>query len=382
VEALTVSRSLVATVLFKRIHYLGEDQYLIRADSGPEKVDPGSASRARTLVLSKHFYFEANPTFPVASIKEIRAAVAMDPAAYTPLPAGKFFLRKTGQTNEGTRVNLWFPEDKIAGVLDELRPWFIIPETALFPFVEPGVARIYSIEKGNTGLVVFVGADGSVRSVSTKNGGSDLENFRRMMGAEARECPVREIKGLEEYCSLLAGVLQSVPLRSLLGFMSTDFSLLPTHIKYLRRGAVFACAMFLAYAAAMWFIPSHAQMRLTREGGELSQKASALLEKEALIESYFKKQKGLASRFNTYTYKLPLLDLLQEAVPEGTIVRQLAVSGNRVELRGTTRKASELLDALSRAKGVKGAQFNSPVRGGTMPGMEDFTLSFTYEQGG
>jgi general secretion pathway protein L len=87
----------------------------------------------------------------------------------------------------------------------------------------------------------------------------------------------------------------------------------------------------------------------------------------------------LAERLNRYTYKLPLINLLNKVLPEETTIRQLTVSGNMVEMRGTVPKASELLGSLSQGHGVKNARFISPLKEDKKTGMEIFRLTFIFD---
>lgn len=381
-EKVIAHKKFVGKFLFNKILYLGEKNYLIHRDARIEELGTDYGGKVRLIVLGKKYYFETLKTFPFSNMKEIKSAVEMDITAFSPFKTRRFFARKIGGTEGGTRLNLWFIDEKIADTLHSLSPLILIPETALLSFLDEGAAKIYTIRHTDEeNLLVHVGTDGAVRSMISTGKKGSLQGFRRSVGAKAQDCPARDIAGTEKYLSLFPAILYGMPLKSLRSFVNAEFFPQAIDKKHLKIGAATACALFLAYTGFSGVMPHLAEKRLQQEDKELSLNLSGLLEKQAMIESYSKKQRELAERINTYTYKLPLLNLLNEVLPDGTTIRQLTVSGNMVEMRGMALKASDLLGALSQGKGIKNAQFTSPLREEKKTGLEVFRLTFVYEQG-
>lgn len=379
-EKIMAHKKLLAEVLFKKILYLGERNYLIHRDRRIEEVGSDYSGKVRLIVIGKKYYFETLKSFPFSNIKEIRSAIEMDITAFSPFKTDRFFVRKIKETEEGAKVNLWFIDNKIANTLHTLSPLILIPETALLSFFDEDAPRIYTIQhKYEESLSVYIGADGAVRSMTSRRNKVDIERFRRSIGAEAMDCPARDIEGIEKYLVLFPVILYGMPLRSLSGFANPDSFSLKVNKKQLSMGLAMAAFLFLFYTGLSGLLPYYANKSLQEEDKALSLSLSGLLNKQEMVETYHKKQKELAERVNSYVYKLPLINLLNKVLPEETTIRQLTVSGNMVEMRGAVPRASELLSALSQGKGIKNARFTSPLREDKKTGMEIFTLTFVYD---
>lgn len=377
-----VHKRLLAAVLFKKILYLGEKNYLIHRHGKIEEIGADYIGKVRLIVLGKKYYFETLKSFPFSNIKEIRSSIEMDITAFSPFKTDRFFVRKIGESDESTKVNLWFIDNKIANTLRTLSPLILIPETALLSFLDESSPRIYTIRnKDEESLSVYIGRDRAVKSMTSRQNRVDLERFRRSVGAEARDCPARDIVGIEEYLALFPAILYGMPMRSLLGFANPDSFSLKVNKKQLSMGLATAAFLFLLYTGLSGLLPYYADKSLQEEDKTLFLSLSGLLKKQEMVDIYHKKQKELAERVTNYTYKLPLINLLNTILPEETRIRQLTVSGNMVEMRGTVPRASELLGALSQGKGIKNARFTSPLREDKKTGMEIFRLTFIFEQG-
>lgn len=371
-------KGLIGKFLFKKILYLGENNYLIHRDSRIEEVGRDYHQKPRVIILGKKYYFETSKKFPFSNIKDIKSAIEMDISTLSPFKTDRFFIKKIGKANESTSVNLWFVDEKLSGALRRNSPLIIIPETAIFPFFEPGKEIIYTINKEDENLLVYIGSDGMVKSISDRGNKTNMEGFKRSIGAEARDCPERGIAGLKEYLSLFPGILTAIPLKSLLCFLNIDFFSLSLNKRYLKMGLAAAVTLFLLYTGILGILLYHAKKGLQSQDRELSLNLEGPLKKQLKIENYFNRQDLLARKINTYTYKLPIINMLNGILPEKTTIRRLTVSGNVVQIRGSAVKASGLLTALSNTKGIQNARFTSPLREDRKTGMERFTISFIY----
>ena len=373
-------KKLVCNVLFNKILYLGEKNYLIYRDGETKEVGTDYAGKIRLIVIGKKYYFETLKTFPFSNLKDIRSAIRTDITAFSPFETDIFLVRKTGQTGDSAKVNLWFINKVIAKTLDALSPMFIIPETALLSFRNADAASIYNIQTtDDQRLLVHIGLDGVVRSMISHRDKPDLNRFLRSISGDARDCLITDIAGMEDYLGFLQATLFDMPKRSLLCFKNPGAFSANISKKQLTVGLATAATLFFLYTGLSTLMPYVAMNRLYKEDQTLSSNLSGLLKKRDMVEIYHKKQKALAERINSYTYKVPLMNQLSNVLPEGTTISQLTVSGNMVEMRGTVSKASELLGALSQVKEIRNAQFTSPLRQDRKTGMEIFRLTFIYD---
>ena len=377
-EKIISIRKFVGRILFRSILYYGPEKYLFGTEGPIREVGGDRLKRVDIVVLNKRHYFETSKTFPFSSLKDIRSAVTMDISSMAPFKTDRFFVRKIAEEDGKATLNIWFIDPELCNVFD-LSPRLIIPESALLSFLNEGVGKIYSIDRGRENLLVHAGTDLLVKSITGRDGDEGLLSFRRTIGAEARDCTVTVVKGMEEYLSLLCGILETIPLKRMLPFVNRDrFSLSGSqrNLKWnLGTGAVLIC-LFICLS---FLLPYLAASRLESEDKALSHNLRQVLKSREDLEYFRKKQEGPTKRINNYPYKIELISLLNKLLPEKTRIRLFTVSGNMVEIQGTTSKGSELLSALGKEKGIKNAKFTAPIKQDKKSGMEIFSLSFAYE---
>jgi hypothetical protein len=380
-EKIMAYRRFMRDLLFNRILYLGEKIYLIDKDGQIEETGDHDAGGARLIVLGKNHYFETLKTFPFSSVKDIRSAVKTDIHAFSPFETDLFLVKRISETGERTSVNLWFVNKAGCEKLQALSPLFIIPETALLPFVGDALPTVYAIRKTNDErLFSFVREDGGVKSMAPQRDSADLTLFKRSVGGRAIEAPVREVTEWEGYFGMIQTSLYEIPPKTAFSFTNRDYFSTSFNKKPLSVGIAVAVVLFFMYTGLSLFMPYMAVKGLNREDKALSLNLSGLLEKQDMVVKYQQRHKALAEKLNRYTYKVPLLNLLNTVLPEETTVRQFTAAGNMVEIRGVVPEATALLTALTQVKEVKTAQFTSPLRQDPKTGMEAFTLTFVYEQ--
>lgn len=380
-EKIAAFRKIAANLFFNKVLYLEDESRIIYKDGRIERVDAGYDEKTRVVVIGKSLYFEAEKTFPFSSLKDIRSAIKTDITSFSPFETDIFIVRKISDTGERSRVNLWFIDKKIIKTLQALKPLLIIPETALLSFLNGDESRIYTIKKSDTeNLLVYIGRDRSVKSITSLRGNPDIKHFQRSVGGDARDCQVKDFSKIEEYFGLFQAAFNAVPVNSIVAFRSYDFFTDNLKKNYIGKGLATAAVLFFIYMGLSVLMPYYAEKKLLGEDKELSQKLSGLLEKQEMVEIFHNRQKALAEKIDSYTFKIPLLNLLNTVLPEKVTIRRFTVSGNLVEMRGTAPKATLLLSALAQDNRVKNAQFTSPIREDKKTGMEVFVLTFIYAE--
>lgn len=372
-------RGFVGRLLFNTILYYGEERYLVGREGRNREVGWEGLKRVGIVVLGKRDYFETSKTFPFSSIKDIKSAIRMDISSIAPFKTDRFLVRKVGEEDGRVTLNIWFIKQELCNTLGALSPRLIIPESALLPFLDGGTKKIYSIDKGAENLLVYAGADGLVKSMTGRGGDQGVPSFKRTIGAEARDCTVTVIRGMDAYLSMLHGILETMPLKKMLPFVNRDISSLSGSKRNLKWGLGTGAALIGLFVCLSFLLPYLAVSRLELEDKALSRNLREMLKNQEDVEYYHNRQEGLAKRINSYPYKIELISLLNKLLPGKTGIRQLTVSGNMVEIRGTTPKGSELLSALGRGKGIKNAKFTARISQDQKTGMEIFSISFAYE---
>jgi hypothetical protein len=380
-EKIRLHKRLLAGTVFKKILYLGPKNYLIYRDGRVEETGSDFRGNIPLVVLGRKYYFESLKSFPISNLKEIRSAVKTDIASFSPFPTDRFFVKKIGHTDDSTRVNLWFVNRKFEVDVRLRSPFFLIPETALLSYIDERFPRIYAIHQyGEQSLAVCIDKDRGIKSMTLQADGVDLVSFRRFIGPGAQDCPHRDIVKLEEYLALFPAILYNMPLPGFRDFVNQDLFSFGFDKARLGIGLAVTACLFFLYTGLSTSLLYVEEKSLQEEDKTLSQNLAGLLKKQEQVDAHRKRQIELAEILNRYTYKLPLINLLGQRLPPDTTIHRMTVSGNRVEIRGTVPRASELLSSLSRSAEVKGARFSSPLREDKKTGMEQFVLTFSFER--
>ncbi len=364
----------------KKIFYVGEKYYHIKRDFSIEEVAQDYLKRARVIVLGKRFYFETSKKFPFSNMKDVKSAIAIDILSYSPFKTDRFFIKKIGKKNGEIILNLWFIEEGIYKILSPLSPLIIIPETALLPFLNQGKGMFYKINRENEELLAYSGANGMVKSISGGIGKINIQDFKRSMGIDAKDIPEKGIGKSEEYFALFPRLISNISMKNLFYFANPDLFSIWLNKKYLKIGLVSMATIVLLYGGALGIFLNYTKNELKKEDKRLSSSLSGLLKTQEKTDYYYKMQRELTSKINSYVPKLPLLNMINDILPEKTIIRHLSVSRNVVQVKGIAIKGSDLLSVLSKSRGITEACFTSPVREDRKTGMENFAIRFSYDK--
>jgi Tfp pilus assembly protein PilN len=368
--------NLLGKLLSGQILYFGEEMLRIHRDGSVEKASPEDIHNARVVIVGKKHYFETIKQFPFHKLKEIKSAVLLDQEAYTPFPTTRCYIRKLQQTGEGVRVNLWFISPEAVNMLEKQFLSLAIPETALLSFHSRQITQIYEIDLAGKYLLSWVGKIGDVQSLTSDN--NELDGFRRAIGKDAMSCPVVRIAGLGDYAVFLSGIIQDLSFKWVVPFVNFNLYSVALDPRQLKRGLLGMAGSFLLYMLLSVAIPYSVEKKLEKEDLAVSASSIELVEKQNQMDVAMKKQKILADPIGAYNSKYILMTVLREVLPAEARVSLLTISDNRVEIRGTTPSATNLLTALSDTKGIQNAQFAAPVRKDNKTSQDTFVLSFGF----
>ena len=360
--------------------YLGEEVCLVNPAGEVTPVSP-EGQRARIVVLGKCHYYETVRHFPIASLKEVAAAVNLDPDSFCPWPSSRLLLRRLAGDGEQSRVNLWFVRTEVDELLEALAPLVIIPETVLPAFDrQNSLPRIWRVPlAADRSLQVAVDREGAVRSLVGEDSDRSLELFRRAVGGAVADCPVVESKSFTDWLSYLGGFLKTLPFPVFWDFRNPRlrFSGFDRRSLLLGGGGVAVLLLLYALLSSGFLYYTAAQLRRPDPGRQRN--IAALLEKKRQIKSLYQRQGELAAVVNGYTPRLALVNLLNRVLPADSVIRRLEVAGD-VEMNGLTPRASDLLEILTRKTGVEDVRFLSPLRRDRKSGLEVFHITFVYRR--
>ena len=374
-----------AIFLGKQFLYLGREKVLtIRKGRIQAESYIGDAGATRLLVLGKHHYFETIRTFPFTNITEIRQAVTMDMPAYSPFDTSLFLMKKMDNPDGGgCRVNLWFIHLGAVDWLNHLSPMVMIPESCLLALTKDAPETLYHIRKEeNEALWVYVGKGSLTQSLDGCDGKMEQETFTRLIGGNPEQYTIKEIADLQAYMQMLHGLLMNMSFNAVWPFLFPIKSLARFNPKHLKIGLSAAASLFMIYMAAAVILPYSAESGLMKEDEEITPRVASMLKMQQQVDALSFRQNELTGILQKHIPKLPLLILLNDVLPENTIIFQVLAAGNTVELKGMTPKSTALLEALTARPVIQNARYTAPIRQDQASGREVFTLSFIYSPAG
>ena len=372
-------RSMMIHRLLGDALYWDESIFLLRGDKTKIQVDLDQIKSARVVVLGKCWYFETTAAFPMGSLKEIRAAVAMDQETYAPFGGGVFFLRRIGQQDSKTLVNMWFVRPDILQDLNRLSPWMVFPETALWSSIRQMESALYVIRRSMDYLLVHVGKDRSVRSTLARNDTTDVVAFHRCLGWEVDRPGDIPIDSFDDYLIGLQNCYQALPLADLAPFFRGR---VPVgghmNVSMLKWGLLPLLLMGFIYLGVISALPVYMEKKLLMENEALSIRLGDILTKQSRIEELTTDVNLLIGVLNSYTPRTLLFDHMHRILPEETRINQMTLSTGRIEIRGSAILGSQVVSSLTSSPGFVDVKLAAPLRKDNKTGRDLFTISFVY----
>ena len=363
--------------LFPFCIYLGRNVYGINTGGDIFTESPESKLGSRLVILGKQAYFEMIAEFPFGNVKEIEAAIAMDPETYAPFQTPLFFIRKIIRHDDKTLVNIWFVRPEIVALIDRMSPWLIFPETVLWCLgAYPGNGL--HIVKMPAGYLFVHFLDGAIRSTSAENDDTDLIAFLRSIGREASPADAVRTDHFETYLQYLRDAVPEIPLSELRPFFKFRLRASDFDMRSLKRSFALIGITIVLYLAGWVGMPIYFKQRLIVENETISAVLNDILERQAGTDALLNDVKQLTLAIKGYTPRTMLLNMLYKNLPTDTIITNMTIAGSKIELRGSAGQASQVLSSLSMDPGVEHPQFTMPMRKDYKTGRELFVLSFDF----
>ena len=377
-EEIISFRKTIATLLCRRMAYMGEEQYSIDSRGNVKAWNDSSKTGTGVVIAGKRHFFEVTTTFPFTGMKDIKSAVKLNMASYSPFTTELFFCRKIHGTRENTTVNLWFINPDFVDIIEELEPRLIIPETALLPFLSDNLPQIYCVQwSRDMCLLTAIGADSTVKSMMTGCRASDLLRFRRSLGAGTMTMPVNHMDS-HEYLTLLPRMISNMPFKALSVFIDWRYFARNFSKRRLINWSLATAGLFFLLSFSCTAYIYYAHRDISMQNQQLSQMVSDIIRMRDTLAKVVAEQGKFAAIINGYACKLPLFNLLNRVLTNDTRLKQFTISDNIVEMRGECVSASRMLEVLSKCHEIKNAKFISPVTTDRKRKKEIFHITFIY----
>lgn len=363
-----------------KIAYL--DRTAVILDQNGRVADDLCEQRSRRLsILGKQHYHETVHAFPISDMKEIRAAVAMDPTAYAPFSTDIFFMRRLGRRQDRTLVNLWFVRPTTVETFGLDRAVVLIPETLLWSLQRDTRPRldIISRDEGRL-LLIHVAREKGVYSMLAEDGAEAVESFRRSLGPEGGHCPANRISSRREYFQGLLRSLKDTAVTDLAPFVRWRMDRALFFTPAVRRTALSLTAMLLVYLMLWLGLPLMTARRLTLENEQLTQSLSDALAQQDRITAVQEEIRMLVQPVEAALPKVPILNMLHDTLSPKAVISRLTIAANRVEIHGVSEKASTVIGTLNKVPGLMQVQLITPLSKDRKSGKDQFAVSFLIEK--
>ena len=386
-----------------RILYLEDDGYLLNWDGRNERVscrkldaplENAAVKKCFVVVLGKDTYYETVKSFPITSVQDIKEAVRMEGCETCPFPYGQVFVRAVKQSENQSLVNLWYIKERTMSRIERLKPYILIPETALFGYMQalsfPQQAPEAERE-AETGKIVVVHKDASLLfsfvdenqlAFSYQSGLRDIdearERFRKMVGYRAGKSPETSFAFPEPYLEAIYHAFWRQGLKGLPAFQyHNPFRAINLQKTVFIRGAAVALSLILLYSGIFSLILYRTKDRLEEAYAQKKAASVQYTRMEEEIRAKAGTYREVRQKIQDYRSKVAFYNLLNDTLPDGTIVASVNVMDRDVEIRGIAPRASDVLAAFNAAPGFESSRFVSGVsKAGQQENQESFGIGF------
>jgi general secretion pathway protein L len=136
-----------------------------------------------------------------------------------------------------------------------------------------------------------------------------------------------------------------------------------------------AAALLLALVFVTYMRGSEALDALSDQVASEGMRAARVEQLNSRIERTTQQLAFLGQQKRAPLFAQILADVAR-ALPDGTWISEIDVTGNKIRIEGSSRAASDLIAVFDRSGRFANAQFAAPVTQGGAPGIERFDLTF------
>jgi len=308
------------------------------------------------LIVERQYYSEKNTKYPIVNKAELKKLLCLE------FGDDEYIKYHIWDVSDGhTYVNVWHFNKEIP------KATVLIPESLLIAlFAENN--QIIEVSK-NPNLFVMQQSK-AVHSTIKTTFIDSVQNFALSVGAPQKEIIINfETEQLPEY---FISAVKKMPLRLLKSFILwPKITQKVDIIKNLFTPffLILGCYLLLSSAYITYKLDA-LEMQASLSKDNIS---SALLQEQNLTKDS-KRYYALRDFLSTQHNSSLLWDVMLVVFPKADF-SNIRVVNNRYVLRGTTTKATDLLEILSSIKQVNDAKFDYPTRKARK--LESFVISFT-----
>jgi len=311
----------------------------------------------KLLIVSRAFYNEQAKEYPVDNKAELTKLLKLEYAGLS-----NAFYRIWGSDDGKSQINRWQFNAKLPSAL------ITLPESLLLSFL----TNNNQILQANTvnGNTLFVGRVGHLIHSSLKTPLiNSSQNFS--ISAGVAQAPKDYLITSSDFATQIATSIKSLPLPII-----ADFIQLPkaeSKLQILKKITVPFFLMFTLYLVASSAYLLHRQHNIQQKLDSESTEVTKALSQQQLLDRQFTQYSALTNFIAEQQISSPLWLVIAEFFPTVKF-NNIQMKDNRVVLRGSTDKATTVLESISKNKLVLDAKFDAATRKSRKK--EIFVISF------
>lgn len=363
---MTLTRIIDKLIRFAGVASLGESLQALDARFQPYPAR--KAGSARIIILGRQHYFETRKTYPVHTLKELRAAISLDAPELSPWPAAQPVYQVVSRQPGQMRVNIWFPNPAIAARL--AKAWLVIPESLLI--ARASCNRLLHIQAPQPWFL-YTSESGLITSQQAKGLYADQNVFAGLTPLDADQMhvvPQREIWSFYHQ-----GILK-LSSQDIAGLWVAQQRLALPDAARLKTLSTLAAALFIVYtgASSAWLVYTKNQLEQAVSSTRANTDAELALESE--LEQMAARHTQLSQALTTGTSSALALAVYPHFSGQVSQLQRLGFTGQQVELSVVTPSATDLLETLSDNPAITRVSFSGPVQGNRRGNGDQATLVF------
>jgi hypothetical protein len=297
------------------------------------------------LIVARECYSEQAKQYPIENKAELKKLLALEYGAAT-----NTYFHLWGRSESYSQVNIWQYTDDVPSAFIQL------PESLLLALTA-SKNQIIQVERKNK-KALFVGHSGGViHSLSQTSIIDSAQRFSMSVGIGSLD-QQKDVSNSQLAEELAIGI-KKLPFA-----MGSSFIQAPkveSRLQLLKRVSIPFFLVFAGYLIISSSYLSYKKYSLQQQLASHSNEVSVALTQQQSFDEQFNRYNALKSFLSTQHASSPLWLVLAEIFPKAQFVN-IRINNNRFVLRGSTEKATELLELLSQNERVLGAKFDFPTR--------------------
>ncbi len=314
---------------------------------------------ALIVIVARQFYHEQAKTYPIENKTELKKLLALEFSDNE-----NTYYHLWGYKEGTSQVNIWQYNLQVPSALLKL------PETLLLALTakENQVIEINNSEHKKQSL--FVGRSGDLIYSIIKN---SVINSSQLfaMSIGIGKTPQDRIVAVNDNAEQLASGIKQLSLPIISAFIQKPK--VESRLQLLKNIALpFFIVLGLYFSASSVFL-TYKQQNLQQSLASQSSEVSVALERQQAFDQQLTRYSQLQTFLSSQQASSPLWFVMADLFPQAKFTN-IRIAANRFVIRGSTEKATDLLELLSNMPQVIDAKFDFPTRNSR--NQEVFVISF------